>query len=207
MPEVFYLGGAPCGGKTTAAIALRERHGLRAFELDRHLERATHEGMLAGSALLRWASLTSPEETWRRSPVEQSYAQWAVYRAAAPYIRKALEEMGEGAPILAEGAGFLPEVLRDAGVDRGHAVFLAPSPFFQQLHMAERPWAARLLEQAEDPEYAFETWMRRCALLAEAIRGQALELGYPVIGVDENSNERETAERIERFFGWNVSQN
>ena len=40
-PEIYFIGGAPCGGKSTAARAICARHGFRAFELDKNLERYT----------------------------------------------------------------------------------------------------------------------------------------------------------------------
>lgn len=201
MAEIYYLGGAPCSGKTTAASALRARHGLRAFDLDRHLERLTHRGMLDGNKLLRWASITPPEDTWRRPVAEQSYAEWAIYRAVFPYIRQELEALGEGAPILAEGTGLLPESLAEAHVAPDHCLFLVPSPDFQRVHFRQRPWVAQVLAHVEHPEEAFSVWMARNDRFATAIRQQAQQLGYTVLETDESSSEAATLRMVEQALG------
>jgi replication-associated recombination protein RarA len=36
MPNVLWLGGSPCAGKTTIARMLAEKYGLRLYHFDRH---------------------------------------------------------------------------------------------------------------------------------------------------------------------------
>ena len=74
-PEIYFIGGAPCGGKSTAARAICARHGFRAFELDKNLERYTHLGMLATRCCAR---LQSPRRriSTRCRPASNASRSW-----------------------------------------------------------------------------------------------------------------------------------
>ena len=143
--EIYFIGGAPCGGKSTAARAICARHGFRAFELDKNLERYTHLGMLEGNALLRAAAIAAPQDIDALPPCQQCKQELEIYHQLFPYALRELRAMGPGAPILAEGAGFLPELMRRAGVDSRHYICLIPEPAFQRARYRERPWVAQLL--------------------------------------------------------------
>ena len=39
MKEIYYMGGSPCSGKSTAAEILAERYGLYYFKVDDYLEK------------------------------------------------------------------------------------------------------------------------------------------------------------------------
>ena len=100
-PEIYFIGGAPCGGKSTAARAICARHGFRAFELDKNLERYTHLGMLEGNALLRAAAIAAPQDIDALPPCQQCRQELEIYRQLFPYALRELRAMGPGAPILA----------------------------------------------------------------------------------------------------------
>ena len=78
--EIYFIGGAPCGGKSTAARAICSRHGFRAFELDKNLERYTHLGMLEGNALLRAAATAAPQDIDALPPCQQCRQELEIYR-------------------------------------------------------------------------------------------------------------------------------
>lgn len=195
--EIYFIGGAPCGGKSTAARAICARYGFRAFELDRNLERYTHLGMLDGNALLRAAAIAAPQDINALPPCRQCRQELEIYRQLFPYALRELLAMEPGAPILADGAGFLPELMQQAGVDAGHYVCLIPEPSFQRARYRERPWAAQLIAQTPEPEKTFDRWMARSALLGREIRAQARQLGYACITTGAGSTPAGTLRQVE----------
>ena len=195
--EIYFIGGAPCGGKSTAARAICARHGFRAFELDKNLERYTHLGMLEGNALLRAAAIAAPQDIDALPPCQQCKQELEIYHQLFPYALRELRAMGPGAPILAEGAGFLPELMRRAGVDSRHYICLIPEPAFQRARYRERPWVAQLLAQTPDPEQTFNRWMARNVLLSREIRAQAQKQGYTCLTTNGASTPEDTLRQAE----------
>ena len=66
MKEIYYMGGSPCSGKSTAAEILAERYGLYYFKVDDYLEKYINDGAAAGMEICSRQSKMSPEEIWMR---------------------------------------------------------------------------------------------------------------------------------------------
>ncbi len=200
MSDVYFIGGAPCGGKSTAARSICVRHGFCAYELDKNLERYTHLGMMEGNAILREAAIAVPQEFDALPPLQQFEKELEIYRQLFPYAIREIQNRHPAGTILAEGTGFLPELMGQIGVDANHYVCLIPTPEFQRARYRERPWVARLLEQVPEPEQTFDSWMARNALLTQEIYMQAQKTGYCCIMTDDTSTPSDTLRRIEHVF-------
>ena len=200
ISDVYFIGGAPCGGKSTAAHSLCTRYGFCAYELDKNLERYTHLGMMEGNTTLREAAIAAPQEFDALSLQQQFEKELEIYRQLFPYAIKEIQNRYPAGPILAEGTGFLPQLMGQIGVDANHYVCLIPTPEFQRARYRERPWVARLLEQVPEPEQTFDRWMARNALLTQEIRMQAQKTGYRCIITDDASTPSDALRRIEHIF-------
>jgi len=70
LRHVLWIGGAPGAGKTTAALWIARRHGLRWYGADtrtwQHRDRALRAGIVAAH---RWESMT-PRQRWVGSTPE-----------------------------------------------------------------------------------------------------------------------------------------
>lgn len=96
-------------------------------------------GMLEGNALLRAAAIAAPQDIDALPPCQQCKQELEIYHQLFPYALRELRAMGPGAPILAEGAGFLPELMRRAGVDSRHYICLIPEPPFSGRAIVSAP--------------------------------------------------------------------
>ena len=85
---------------------------------------------------------------------------------------------------MVEGAALLPELLAARRVPPEEAVWIVPSEEFQRSHYRRREWAWPLLAGLDDPEAAFDRWMRRDIRFAERVAEQAHDRGYRVIVTD-----------------------
>lgn len=184
MQRVYFLGGSTCCGKSTVAERLCAERGWTLYKLDDDLEPFMAEAARRGYPASARAMALSPEDTWMRSPEEQNREELAIYREMFDQVCAAIAALGRARPVLAEGAGLLPELARRLGVDAGHACFLAPTARFQRETYAKRPWVGRIVGPCSDPQRAFDNWMARDALFAQEVLAQARRWGYPAMVVD-----------------------
>lgn len=197
---IYYLGGGTCCGKSTVTEHLRGRYGLCVYKLDDDLfdflRRMAEEGHpLAAAELTR-----SPEEAWMRDPALLCEETILLYRDMAPYWQAALAARPDDRPVLAEGAGFMPELMQAIGVPRDRYLCMAPTRSFQYDRYARRPWIDQILAGVSDREAAFRNWMERDVLFADRMMREAEALGYPTLRIDGSRSIEETAGIIAKSF-------
>lgn len=202
LSHIYWLGGSPCSGKSTIANALAERFGFYNYNCDeayyRHLERISPERQPVWSRLARLSS----EDLWITRPVEQQVAEEIeVYREQFPFILADLLALPAGRPVLVEGAALLPECVASLFPDsarripaaprpecaaslEARAVWVVPSPGFQQEHYRRRGWWREVVKDCSNPALAFDNWMQRDMAFARFVRAQAAGLGLPGLLVD-----------------------
>jgi hypothetical protein len=112
-------------------------------------------------------------------PLEQAVRdELQYYRERFCLILEELNSLGEGGPMLLEGADFLPELMQSLALSPAQVFYLVPSAEFQRTQYRQRPWIQPLLAQCPDPEAAFTHWMARETLFATEVIAQARQLGY-----------------------------
>lgn len=178
---MLWIGGPPGSGKTTIAIRIARRYGLRWYGADtrtwEHRDRALREGH---SAAAKWESLT-PEERWvKASPAEMF--EMSLHRERGRMILDDLRRLPESPLIVAEGSTVSP----DGVVDRSRAVWLLPSAQAQH---------ARLEDRRLDPG---PTKLYR--LLSAEIERETREHRMPVLSVDRAQSIDATIAAVERRF-------
>ena len=199
MMELWYIGGSPCSGKSTVAEQLAARFGLTYFKADDFLDEFIDRGAASGLPVCRRIRSLSPEETWMRPPQVQCREELAFYAEIAPLLFRRLESLT--GPVVAEGAAFLPEVMRAWGVAPQRYVAITPTREFQISRYSQRPWVPHVLRDCSDPAAAFANWMERDALFAEEIRRQCALLGYASLLTDGSVSEEERLAQVAAHFG------
>ena len=198
--EVWYIGGSPCSGKSTVAEQLAARFGLTHYRVDDDLDALIDEGAAKGWPVCSRIRSLSPEETWMRDPAEQCREELAFYREVSELVRARLQGL-RAERIVAEGAAFLPEVVRAWGVAPQRYVAITPTREFQISRYSQRPWVPHVLRDCSDPAAAFANWMERDALFAEEIRRQCAQLGYASLLTDGSVSEEERLAQVAAHFG------
>lgn len=199
MKMICYIGGSPCSGKSTVAQALAERYGLTPFKVDDHLDALIDRGAAAGWPVCSRIRRMTAEATWMRDPQTQCREELDFYAEVAPLVSELLEQV-DAERIVAEGAAFLPEIVRGWGVPPQRYVAITPTREFQWSRYAERPWVPHVLRDCSDPQAAFANWMARDALFAEEVRRQCGRLGYLSLLTDGSVPENARLREVARHF-------
>ena len=196
--NIYWIGGAPCSGKSTIAEKLAFKHGFSLFKSDDHiyahmrLADAQKQPAMAKLAGLSWT------EIWDRPVEVQVQDEFAFYHEELAMLLDELALYPQGQPILAEGNAWLPELIGQLSTPPKHIVYVIPTKQFQVANYSQREFINGILSQCADPRSAFETWMERDARFGEAVNQNARQMGMPVILVDGRLSIEENTALVER---------
>lgn len=181
--QIYWIGGSPCAGKSTVAQLLVDQYNLYYYQCDAQFE--THQRRadpVQQPTLQRLSSLLC-DEIWLPPVAEQVARVQAIYREEFAMILADLAGLATDRPIIVEGAALLPSlVLPYLHVQQ--AIWITPTPAFQRLHYAQRPWIQDVLRACSDPAQAFQNWMARDEAYAAWIQEQTTAFGLPRLQAD-----------------------
>ena len=130
---------------------------------------------------------------------EMADEEWRFYEEIFPYVKSYLIK-NQNRPLLVEGAGLLPHLVKDLECPASSYLCLTPTADFQKKHYIQREWVPYVLEGTTNPEQAFENWMQRDILFAQMVRKEAMKLGYSSLVTDGSQPENQTAEEVARLL-------
>jgi hypothetical protein len=201
LPDVFWIGGSPCAGKSSIADMLAREYNLQLYHCDEHYEAHLRRADPVRHPVMSAATGKSWDEVWMH-PVDFLVArEIAFYREEFDLILKDLLAMPRSAPLCAEGAALLPECVAPLLDRPNRGVWIVPTEEFQRKEYARRDWVANILRQCIDPQLAWENWMGRDAQFARVVAQQAVSLGFEVLEVDGSGTIAENARRVAEQFG------
>jgi hypothetical protein len=178
---MLWIGGAPGTGKTTVALRLVRRHGLRWYGADTRTWEHRDRALRAGSAAAhRWEAMT-PRQRWIESTPEEMLAL-SLHRERGPMVVEDLRALPAAPLVVAEGTT-LPA---RAVTDPARAVWLVPTPQFQREVLARRG-------TAPGPAALY-------AKLREVVAVEAAAHGIPVLTVDGSGGVEDTVAAVEERF-------
>jgi predicted kinase len=188
VPEIrevasgLWIGGAPASGKTTIALRLARRHGLRWYGADTrtwaHRDRALAAGV---EAARRWESL-APEERGA-APADELVAM-SLHRERGRMVIDDVRALPDTPLPIAEGSTVPASVVSSGITDAARSVWLIPTPDFLQAQLASHPAEARKLYIA----------------LRDVIAEEAKEHHAPTVSVDGQLGVDEMTELVEERF-------
>jgi hypothetical protein len=209
LSHVLWIGGPPDGGKTTIADLLGATYGLATYHFDLHemdhIRRADPVRHPYLSALGQWLATMDErnfvEFLWvKRTPEEMAKTTMASWSERVSLVVEDLLALPTDRPIIAEGAGFFPDVILPLISDPHQAIWLAPTEDFKRASHTRRDKGAYRARILDDPETAQRNNIARDLLIAEHYRQAIRELGLPLIEVDGTRSAEEVAAEVARHF-------
>jgi shikimate kinase len=203
MAKIYYIGGSPCSGKSTIAELIEKKYNFKYYKLDDKLEEYTKKASEAGKTYSSKYYKMNTDEIWLRTPAEQNIEEFEIYKEIFEYVLEDLKQLQPEISIIAEGAGFLPELMDKIGVPKNEYICIVPAKEFQIEKYSQRPYIPYVLEGSSDKKRAFQNWMERDALFAIDVVESARELGYPSIITNYETSIEENLAIVEKVFELN----
>ena len=127
LPQVYWLGGSPCAGKTTVAEILADQFGLAIYHTDNwrsHLELSNphrHPAMTYTKALL---ASQAERDRYANQPLEQQTAQlFGLMRENFEFVVTDLRLAAAEGPVICEGVHLVPDLVGPITTP-GHVAYL-----------------------------------------------------------------------------------
>lgn len=200
-PHVFWMGGAPCAGKSSAAQLLTEYYpGLRLYQVDAHLpvDRLTPARQ---PALYKWTH-TPYAELWNQPPEPLLAETITAYREHFGLVLEEVTELAaEPQPILVEGTCLLPDCVAGAGMPQDQTLWVIPSPRFLRTRYPQRgAWVQSILRQCADPDRALANWLDRDESFAAWVADATTARGLRLITIDGSRSIADLAAQVAAHF-------
>lgn len=209
MSDTYWIGGAPCAGKTTISHIIAQEFGWHVYHVDRHIEsylqRATPDAQPHLTAYKKMGLQTF----LRQPPTDQLTQLQAMHAEQAPFMHADIAALQADAtiqgPILIEGATLIPQDIISRCQSAQHVIWLVPTEkFLLETYPQRGNWVQDVLKRYDNPNTAiraFENWMQRDAQFSRHTAQQAKAHDIRVLTVDGTTSLLDNAEIVMQHFG------
>lgn len=181
MVLTYFIGGSPCGGKSTVAEILSKRYGFYYFKVDDFLPRYVKMGAAKGYPVCKKQLEMSAEQIWMREPLLQCREELEFYEEVWEFVWEDLKQVEAVNGIITEGAAYLPKLMKRLGVPANRYIAITPTEDFQIFHFRKREFVPYVLAGCSSKEKAFGNWMKRDVLFAKEVQRQCGDEKYALI--------------------------
>ena len=94
------------------------------------LEEYINKGVHEGCELFKKVSLMTKDKMWMRSPRELCDEEILLYETMFSYAVNDIMSLSQGNPIIAEGAGFMPGLVKGINIDKFDYICIVPTKDF-----------------------------------------------------------------------------
>ena len=199
MGHLYWLGGSPCGGKSSVAETLSAQHGINYFKIDDHIEQCLQRVTAEEQPYLDQWKISSGDERWML-PIE-ILLQNAIgcYREHFQMLLPEILNLPTQ-PTLIEGNPVFPDQCIQLRIPPSKALWLIATPDFLRAQYARRDWIPRVLADCKNPRQAFDNWIERDVRFADWIRQECLKNGYTYHETSEQRSLDENIASVAHFF-------
>jgi len=208
ISHIYWIGGSSCGGKTTIAKNLAEKYGFFFYSCDQHMNDHLNRIPPEKNSMLRKISEMSMNDIFLSRPLEEQlaeYIEW--FREDFNIILEDLLALPKTTCVVAEGNNLLPDLVGPLLNNKNHAIWLTPTEAFQVHHYTKRDLVSHAINQCDNPEKAFENWMKRDSLFARWIEESASEHQLHVFRIDGSTSVQENTTMVEHSLQLDSMEN
>ncbi|WP_328391224.1 AAA family ATPase [Nocardia sp. NBC_00416] len=198
LRHVYWIGGGSGAGKSTIARRIAARTGMRVYSTDDAMAEHARRGSTRDVPYLREFTAMSMDERWvDRTPEEMLETfHWFRGEGFASIVEDLLDISDR---TVVEGFRLLPHLVGPLLADPARAIWLLPTPRLRRDVFAGRGWV--IPSRTSDPDRARHNLLRRDEMFTDRLRAETERLGLPVLEVDENLTEDDSAGYVTRAFG------
>jgi len=202
LPNVLWIGGAPCAGKSSIADLLGKQYDLDVYHVDEAFTRHAPQFSLSDQPCLYKWTHSSWDDLWMQSD-EQLMEE--VIRCYSEHFELAVEDlkaMPKSKRIIAEGNVFMPDKVVDLLAHPKQAIWLIPiREFLFDTYRSKRPGMVDgITKTCADPEQAYLNWMNRDASFSEWVEKRSRIHDLQVLTVTGEQSITKIAERVADYF-------
>lgn len=207
MTRIYWMGGAPCAGKTTISHIISQEFGWHIYHVDRHIEKYLHRAIENAHPALTAYKKMGLQKFLLQTPQAQLDHVIAMHHEQATFMHADIAELTEDieTPILVEGATLIPDDIAQKQASPQHSIWLVPTEqFLLHTYPKRGSWVQEVLRRYEKSEkgvQAFENWMMRDAQFARHITQQVQPYAMKLLTVDGTRPLLDNAEIVMRHFG------
>jgi hypothetical protein len=196
LSHVLWIGGGTDAGKSTIARLIGERYGFQIYDYDKRDSPQIHR-LAETIASYRQFLEALDEERWLY-PEPEALLQRALqaFQDRFPLVVEELLALPKEPLILAEGFGFMLELIFPLLSDKHQAIWLVPSEAFKWSSMSRR----RKFTWMSNPERAIYNLFTRDMLLSKWVVEQAELRELKVEVVDGSRSVEEMVDLVEAHF-------
>lgn len=178
MINTYFIGGSPCGGKSTAAAVIAQKYNLYYFKVDDFLDKYMQMAVSNGSEICSKLEKMTADQIWMRDPHLQCQEEFIYYEEIFPFILDDLKQINHVKGIITEGTAYTPQLMKRISVPHNRYLSVTPTPEFQISHFRKREFVPYVLHDCTDKQAAFNKWMDRDILFAKEVQKQCDLEGY-----------------------------
>lgn len=205
MPQINWISGSPCAGKTTISQIIGQEFGWQVYHVDRNFERYLQRANSEEHPHLIQYKNMGLQRFLLQDPQWQLEQIIGISKEQFKFILEDIADLPDDNPILVEGANILAEDVIQQIETPSHAMWLVPTETFQlETYPKRGSWVQDVLRHHFNPDeaiLAFERWMQRDALMAKWTANEAEMRQIPVILVDGSTTLLDNAEIVMWHFG------
>jgi hypothetical protein len=196
LRHVRWIGGGSGAGKSAVAERLAVAHRLRIYHTEPSAKYSSRLRPEDAPLLHAFAEMDM-DERWVNRPAQVMYETFHGFDGETFHlIVEDLLDLGDEAPVLAEGFVLLPRLVAPLLANQHQAVWLLPTPEFRRAAFDHRGSTWTIANKTSDPDRALANLLARDRLFTEDLRGQAAALHLPTVEVDGSLSVDELVQRV-----------
>lgn len=202
LEHVRWLGGGTGAGKTTIARVLADRFDLSVYSTDAAISaHGSLLGPLDAPLLARFRHMSMDERWVVRDPAEMYRTFPWFHGEGFDLLVEDVRRLPSDRIVLVEGFRLLPDLVRPLLADPHAAVWLLPTPSFQQAAFAGRQGSDAFWRRTSDPERALDNLLARDEIFTTEIAAATAREGMRTLAIDAAREIDVTAAAIADQFG------